>query len=301
MGVMKKVGLARKCVLLIVALLCAVASSYAAEDRGLLLEASKGQQKIYLLGSIHLADQSFYPLRDVILNAYNRSDALVVEADVIAMESDPQLQQQVTQASFYPPGDQLKNHIPPELYRELQAWLQKRSIPERIFSRMRPAIAMITLSIVEMQARGLDPNAGIDRHFLTEAHRQNKPILELESVLLQLQLLNGLEKPELYLEQTLEQLSEMDQFVPRITGAWKAGDQEALYDLIFREDIEQHPEFEQLHERLFYRRNREMAKMILSLSKQHGKLFVVVGAGHLIGENSITEHLKAAGFNVEQI
>ncbi|WP_226664817.1 TraB/GumN family protein [Microbulbifer aggregans] len=278
-----------------------VTSTYAAEDRGLLLEASKDGHKIYLLGSIHLADQSFYPLRDVILNAYNSSDALVVEADVIAMESDPQLQQKVTQESFYPPGDQLKNHIPPELYGELQEWLRKRMIPERLFSRMRPAIAMITLSIVEMQAHGLDPNAGIDRHFLAEAHRQVKPILELESVLQQLQLLNSLEKPELYLKQTLEQLSEMDQFVPRITGAWKAGDQEALYDLIFRQDIEQYPEFVQLHERLFYRRNREMAKKIQTFSEQHGKLFVVVGAGHLIGEKSVSDYLKAAGFNIKQI
>ncbi|WOX06007.1 TraB/GumN family protein [Microbulbifer pacificus] len=273
----------------------------AANDRGLLFEATKGENTVYLLGSIHLADQSFYPLRDTIADAYKSSDVLVVEADVIAMESDPQLQQQVMRESFYPPGDQLKNHVSPAVYGQLQAWLQKRQIPEIHFSRMRPAIAMITLSLLEMQARGLDPNAGIDRHFLLQAHQQNKPTLELESVMQQLALLNGLEKPDLFLQQTLEQLEEMDKFVPRMTGAWKTGDQGALYDLIFREGIEDHPEFEQLHERLFYARNREMAKKIQSFSQQYETLFVVVGAGHLVGGKSVTDYLKTAGFSVKQI
>ncbi|MFV8781723.1 TraB/GumN family protein [Microbulbifer sp. SA54] len=282
-------------------LLCATASVYAAGDRGVLMVATKGAQKIYLLGSIHLADQSFYPLRDTISNAYENSDALVVEADVIRMDSDPELQQKITQESFYPAGDELKNHLSPEVYGELQAWLQKRGIPARLFSRMRPAIAMITLSIVEMQARGLDPNAGIDRYFLTQAHSQNKTVLELESVLQQLKMLNELEQAELYLKQTLEQLAEMDQFVPRITEAWKTGDLEALYDLVFREDAKEHPEFAQLHERLFYQRNREMANKIQTLSAQYGTLFVVVGAGHLVGDKSVTYYLKATGFNIRQI
>lgn len=277
------------------------AQAQAANDRGLLLQATKGESTVYLLGSIHLADQSFYPLRDTITTAYKRSGALVVEADVVAMESDPQLQQKVMQESFYPPGDQLKNHISPAVYGELQAWLKKRQIPEMHFSRMRPAIAMITLSLVEMQARGLDPKSGIDRHFLLQARQQGKTTLELENVMQQLQLLNSLEKPELYLQQTLEQLEEMDRFVPRMTGAWKAGDQEALYELVFREGIEEHPEFEQLHELLFYQRNRAMAKKIQAFSQQYETLFVVVGAGHLVGDKSVTGLLKSAGYNIRQI
>ncbi|WP_105104364.1 TraB/GumN family protein [Microbulbifer pacificus] len=273
----------------------------AADDRGLMFLATKGERTVYLLGSIHLADQSFYPLRESIRDAYADSDALVIEADVVAMESDPRLQQQIMQESFYPPGDQLKNHISPAVYSALRTWLQKRQIPEPHFNRMRPAIAMITLSLVEMQARGLDPNAGIDRHFLLQAHQRSKPILELESVMQQLQLLNSLEKPELYLQQTLDQLEEMDRFVPRMTSAWKDGDEQALYDLVFREGIDEHPELEQLHERLFYQRNREMAKKVQSFSQQHKTLFVVVGAGHLVGEKSVITHLNSAGFTIRRI
>lgn len=284
-----------------VAIALCTSPAWAESDRGLLLQAKKGANTVYLLGSIHLADDSFYPLRETIEQAYRDSDALVVEADVIAMESDSELQSKVMLESLYPPGQQLKDNISPEVYAQLQAWLRKRQIPEANFNRMRPAIAMITLSLIEMQMRGLDPKAGIDRHFLNQAHREEKEILELESVLQQLRMLNSLKKPELFLQQTLEQVSEMDTFVPRMTKAWKSGDQQALYQLVIKEGLDEHPEFAQLYELLFYQRNREMAENIDKLSQRYKTLFVVVGAGHLVGSKSVTELLEKSGFNIEQI
>ncbi|WGL16762.1 TraB/GumN family protein [Microbulbifer bruguierae] len=282
-------------------LLLVFCQAQAANDKGLLLEASKEGRTVYLLGSIHLADKSFYPLRPAIEEAYKDSQALVVEADVIAMESDLALQQQVMLESLYPPGQKLKDHIPEDVYRQLQDWLHKRQLPEEHFNRLRPAIAMITLSLIEMQARGLDPKAGIDRHFLNQAHRNDKTTLELESVLGQLRMLNSLERPELYLQQTLAQLGEMDSFVPRMTEAWKSGDQSRLHELVIKESLQQYPELAQLFDLLFYQRNVEMAEKIRHFSRQHKKLFVVVGAGHLVGEKSVPYYLQAAGFDIKQI
>ncbi|WP_255463366.1 TraB/GumN family protein [Microbulbifer sp. YPW1] len=293
--------LGRLLAVITVAIALCTSPAWAESDRGLLLQAKKGANTVYLLGSIHLADDSFYPLRETIEQAYRDSDALVVEADVIAMESDPELQSKVMLESLYPPGQQLKDNISPEVYAQLQAWLRKRQIPEANFNRMRPAIAMITLSLIEMQMRGLDPKAGIDRHFLNQAHREEKEILELESVLQQLRMLNSLKKPELFLQQTLEQVSEMDTFVPRMTKAWKSGDQQALYQLVIKEGLDEHPEFAQLYELLFYQRNREMAENIDKLSQRYKTLFVVVGAGHLVGSKSVTELLEKSGFSIEQI
>lgn len=288
-------------ILFLSAVVLGAGSAQAANDRGLLLEATKGEKRVYLLGSIHLADESFYPLREKIERAYASSDALVVEADILAMESNPALQMKIMQESVYPAGQELKDHISPAVYKQLQDWLAKRQIPEQNFSRLRPAIAMITLSMVEMQARGLDPNAGIDRHFLSQAHQNNATVLELESVLEQIKMLNNLDDPELYLQQTLEQVSEMDSFVPRITKAWKSGDQNDIYDLVIRESLDENPEYAPLIDKLFYQRNRGMADKIRDFSANHDTLFVVVGAGHLVGEGSVTELLKKAGYSIQQI
>lgn len=286
--------------LLATLLLAVLQPALAAEDRGLLLEARKGEQTVYLLGSIHLADDTFYPLRQEITQAYNNSDALVVEADILKAESDMALQQQIMTESLYPAGDNLKNHISADIYQQLQQWLKQRNIPEPMFNRQRPAIAMMALSMVEMQLRGLNPQLGIDRHFLSQAHKSQKPILELESVLEQLRMLNSLQNPDLYLKQTLEQLAELDDFVPRMKQSWKSGDIDDLYQLVIAEGLEEHPEFAPLYDALFFQRNRTMANTIQQMAKDHQTLFVIVGAGHLVGKKSVTELLQKQGYQITQ-
>jgi uncharacterized protein YbaP (TraB family) len=48
-------------------------------------------------------------------------------------------------------------------------------------------------------------------------------------------------------------------------------------------------------------RNRNMTKKIASYLRSGGCVFVVVGAGHLVGELGIVELLRKEGFTVEQL
>lgn len=287
--------------LFIVALLLFPCLATAENDRGLFWLAQKDGHSVYLLGSVHLATADFYPLRKQIQQAYADSDALVVEADILAAESDLALQQQIMRESLYQGERNLRDDLSPAVYRQLQTWLQKRKLPEPMFIRQRPAFAMITLSMVELRTQGLDPSLGIDRHFLKKAKRDGKPIVELEGVLQQLQLLNQLKNPDLLMQQTLEQLEDIQTFAPRMTSAWKSGDADALYRLIIADGLAEHPEFEPLYETLFFRRNRDMADRIASGSAPHKSQFVIVGAGHLVGDKSVIELLKKEGYKLERL
>lgn len=287
--------------LFIVALLLCPGLASAENDRGLFWLAQKDGHSVYLLGSVHLATADFYPLRKQIQQAYADSDALVVEADILAAESDLALQQQIMRESLYQGERNLRDDLSPAVYRQLQTWLHKRQLPEPMFVRQRPAFAMITLSMVELQAQGLDPKLGIDRHFLKKAKRDGKPIVELEGVLQQLQLLNQLKNPDLLMQQTLEQLEDIQTFAPRMTNAWKNGDADVLYKLIIADGLTEHPEFEPLYETLFFRRNRDIADRIAGGSASHKSQFVIVGAGHLVGDKSVIELLKKAGYKLERL
>ncbi|SHE78138.1 hypothetical protein SAMN04487965_0641 [Microbulbifer donghaiensis] len=282
-------------------LLFAAVANAAENDRGIFWRADKAGQTIFLLGSVHLATADFYPLRSQIERAYAESDALVVEADIVAAESDMALQQQIMLESLYQGDRSLRDDLSPAVYQQLRSWLQQRRLPEPVFVRQRPAIAMISISMVEMQALGLDPRLGIDRHFLKKAKRDGKPIVELEGVLQQLQLLNDLENPSLLLQQTLEQLEDMQTFVPRMTSAWKRGDGEALYQLIIADSLQEHPEYRPLYETLFFRRNRAMAEKIAGSSPTYKSLFVVVGAGHLLGDESVIALLRKQGYELQRL
>lgn len=287
--------------LFFVFLLFAAVVSAAESDRGIFWQAEKAGRTVYLLGSVHLATADFYPLRPDIERAYADSDALVVEADIVAAESDMALQQQIMLQSLYQGDRSLRDDLSPAVYKQLQSWLQQRRLPEGMFIRQRPAIAMISISMVEMQAQGLDPRLGIDRHFLKKAKRDGKPIVELEGVLQQLRLLNSLKNPSLLLQQTLEQLEDMQNFVPKMTSAWKRGDSESLYRLIIAESLQEHPEYHSLYDILFFQRNRTMAEKIASGAPSYQSLFVIVGAGHLVGNESVIERLREQGYKVQQL
>ncbi|WP_345551015.1 TraB/GumN family protein [Microbulbifer aestuariivivens] len=271
----------------------------AAQDRGLFWMAEKQGQRVYLLGSVHLATPDFYPLRSEILQAYERSDALAVEADILAAERNPTLQQQIMQQSLYTNGRSLRDDLSAETFQQLQSWLNQRQLPEAMFIRQRPAIAMITLSMVEMQARGLNPQLGIDRHFLLKAHNTgDKQVLELEGVMEQLSMLNNLENPDLMLQQTLQQLGEIDTVLPKMMSAWKQGDADGMYQLIIADYLQESPDYAALYEEMFFKRNRRMASAIAQASKTHDTLFVIVGAGHLVGSKSMLEELEKRQFRI---
>ncbi|WP_444931687.1 TraB/GumN family protein [Microbulbifer sp. SSSA002] len=288
-------------VLALILFLLTVGASAAESDKGIFWKASKDGKTVYLLGSIHLATEDFYPLREKIEQAYSRSDAIAVEADILAAEGDPLLQQRIMMESVYQGERTLKDELPPELYDQLKSWMQKRNMPEAMFIRQRPAIAMISMSMLEMQAHGLNPELGIDRHFLLKAKKDGKSILELEGVLQQFQMLNGLENPALLLQQTLEQIEDISSFLPQITSAWKKGDSDTLNRLIILDSLTENPEYKSLYDTLFFDRNKKMAEKIALKGPNHKSLFVIVGAGHLVGERSVLEFLGDSGYQLERL
>ncbi|MCO1334088.1 TraB/GumN family protein [Microbulbifer sp. OS29] len=281
-------------------LLAAVATA-AETDRGVFWKATKEGKNVYLLGSIHLATEDFYPIRSKIEQAYSGSDAIAVEADILAAEGDSRLQQKIMMESIYQDGRTLKDELPTNLYTQLQAWMHKRNMPEAMFIRQRPAIAMISMSMIEMQAHGLNPELGIDRHFLQKAKKDGKPVLELEGVLQQFQLLNGLENPALMFQQTLEQIEDISSFLPKLTHAWKAGDINTLNRLIIQDGLRENPEYKSLYDKLFFERNAKMAEKITLNGPNYNSLFVIVGAGHLVGERSVVDFLKSSGYKLERL
>jgi len=55
-------------------------------------------------------------------------------------------------------------------------------------------------------------------------------------------------------------------------------------------------EYKIFYEHIFYRRNFKFAERIKRLLGEYKSLFIVVGAGHLIGENNVIKLLESEGF-----
>ena len=57
------------------------------DERAFFWKATNGKGVLYLLGSLHFGAQSLYPLPQMVNNAFNNSDVLVVEADINNLSS----------------------------------------------------------------------------------------------------------------------------------------------------------------------------------------------------------------------
>ena len=78
--------------------------------------------------------------------------------------------------------------------------------------------------------------------------------------------------------------------------AWLAGDLDELDRLLLREERAANPEFEPVYEKLYDRRNIAMAERLQALLRGEGSYFVIVGAGHLVGDKGIIRLLTDAGY-----
>jgi uncharacterized protein YbaP (TraB family) len=181
-----KTGILRRIIVLTItlAVIC-VSVGTAAAEKSFLWHVTQGSKQAYLLGSIHLARESMYPLPQTITRAYDQSDVLVVEADMTA-DAQARLQQRVLTEGVYPPEDALINHLAPRTIEKLR----KKGYAEGPVSRFKPWIVATVIQVMEFKRLGYDEKIGIDQHFLDKA-RGSKPIHPLESLDYQFDLLQG--------------------------------------------------------------------------------------------------------------
>lgn len=273
--------------------------AHAQQDRGFIWEVKRKNSLVYLMGSIHFANPDFYPLRDEIETAFNRTDNLVVEIDIAAV--DPiQTQMYLMQEGTYQGNETIRDNVSPKTFRMLEKYLEKRGLPQEMFLRYKPGMLVMTLTSMELMRMGLSPDQGIDVHFLSHA-RGRKNILELETMEQQLELMLNLGKGDQVLRQTLEEFDTYPQLMRSLIDSWKRGDTEQLEELLITKPLRDYPGSRPSFEKLFIQRNLQMAKKIKTFLNSGGSYFVVVGAGHLVGKGSIVDLLQQAGYRVRQL
>jgi uncharacterized protein YbaP (TraB family) len=72
-------------------------------------------------------------------------------------------------------------------------------------------------------------------------------------------------------------------------------------EAILTRSISEDKRFSFIFEKLIYERNRKMASKIKDFLRTGETYFVIVGAGHLVGDRGIIEILKGKGCHVEQL
>lgn len=257
---------------------------------------------LYFFGSIHMASQDLYPLDEKITTAFDQADTLVVELDATSKENLTRTQQLTIARGTFPGDETLADYAGPELLEHLSSLAGMYGIPPEAGLKLKPWVIEITITAMEIQKMGYDASLGLDIHFLNLAHERGKEIQELETVDEQIDLVSGIPVPDqiLSLESTIRELEELPAYVDEMISAWREGDAEKMAEMIMKAYTVS-PEFRTVYERLFTARNQKWVDTYCDFIAGGGTYFIITGAGHLVGENSVIDMLRARGYTPVQL
>jgi uncharacterized protein len=270
-----------------------------ARGRHILWTVQGKQNTVYLLGSIHVLRAGDVALSDVAERAYDDAERLVMEIDLDdPAESDPMAMLDVVQRlAMLPEGQSLRGILGSD-YASLNQRAQQAGVDLALFDRFAPWMVATTLLQIELTKRGFSPELGIEQVLARRAAGDGKPIQGLETSVQQLGILAGMPMPmqKHFLRMTLDESAQLDQEIGALVGAWKAGDTVALAGLL----SDEFDEFPDLYRRLTVDRNRAWVGRLSDLLDDPDDYLVVVGALHLVGDDSVVDLLQQRGYQVIQ-
>lgn len=269
-----------------------------AEGKSCLWKIQSGKNAVYLLGSVHLLREDNYPLAGAIEQAFEDSEKLVLEIDFGTL--DPVGSQKVMlERGLYKDGKTLQGSLSKEAFDSARKAMKVSGMDIGKLDRFEPWFVALTVMNLRLQQLGYSPSHGIDMYFFNKAKTGRKEILGLETFEFQMDLLDKLpaDTQESMLLQTLSNLEVMETEWNRIIRSWAAGDAEALDSLL----LESFKEYPAVYQSLILDRNQNWLPSIERFLTQDKNILIVVGAGHLVGEEGIIAILGKKGYVVEQL
>ena len=259
-----------------------------------LWKISGEQNSVYLLGSIHFLEESFYPLAEPIEGAFEEAEKVVFETDMAQM-SQPQAQMKMLMQGVCPPDKTIADFLSKETYAVLQKRLGDQA---GVLERFQPWLAAVTLVALEVQKMGFDPEQGVDQYFYRKATKAGKKTSGLETVQFQMDLFTSLTRKdqEQLLKETLTEMEQIRGMLDETIQAWKTGDVAKLEEILLAA-MKEYPEVER---KFLTDRNRQWVPKIEGYLSGTEDVLVVVGAAHLIGGDSVVDQLRKRGHKVTQ-
>ncbi|GKX29501.1 hypothetical protein SH1V18_19810 [Vallitalea longa] len=276
--------------------------------KGVFWKVEGEKSTVYLLGSIHLADSTLYPMNDDILDAFDSSDALSVEVDMFDKEGLAYMQENMV----YQDGTTIDQVLSEETYKLYVDKMESFGVTKEQYDVLKPWEAAFLIQNSEAAKSSIEAGLGVDVYLMSKA-LNNKPIIEIEGYKFQTDLLNSFDNEiqEAFLFSSLTSpANEADDnsdvevvdnvaILTNMLTAWKSGDIEGLEKCIgFDEN-----NVDEFNKKFLVERNEHMYENVLNyLNDEEGKTyFVVVGAGHMVTNSGIVKKLEDKGYEVEQI
>jgi uncharacterized protein YbaP (TraB family) len=273
------------------------AASAAPAKKAMFWKVSSRDHVAWLLGSIHVGSKSMYPLPKEIEDAFDRSEALLVEIDINHVDLS-KMQGLILTTGMYAGDDTLWKHVSPETRQRLEEFCEKYSFPAMALAKMKPWAVAAMVATLPLMKTGMDMGLGIDKYFLDKADKVKKRVVEIESAEGQMKLISGITAEMLENAVATQAKQDPQESGKRLQEVWIAGDTIQM-EKITREMTASDPA--DFSAAMLRDRNLHMADVAEQFLKGKETAFVVVGAAHMVGADGVVKLLETRGYKVEQV
>lgn len=260
-------------------------------------KVEKGEQTGWLFGTMHLLPSIDWKTPTV-AQALDEAKIFVFEIEIDKI--DPATAQQlIAKFGFLTDGRNLPDILGAERWAAVSEFAAGLGIPAASLGPMKPWLASLTLSQLYLVKQGFEPTQGVEAVLLQELRAKGARTESLETAEQQFSFFDNLseEIQIALLETSLEDLKNNPDRAQDMLNRWATGDTEALAALL-NESLADYPE---AYDALLVARNRAWIPQLAELMANGDPVFAAVGAGHLVGPDSVVDLLKAEGYTVTRL
>jgi len=259
----------------------------------------KGEKNtVYFLGSMHaLSGKVHWP--KAIMDAFHDSKYMAVETD---MRSQAREAMEIEDKhGILPANWTLQDLISDEVYQMIKSYAFYVGYDMRVLNRLPPwVIAFRVTGSGEIGGLPSDYDKGVEDFFVNKAHGYDKTIIELEPLDEHMEILHGMPIPmaEELIKYNLRNPVTWVQYggISRLEKQWRTGTMEESWEGASEYGLDD------WYQRLLVDRNKKWVDLVINeYIKGDENYFVIGGAAHFTGEDSVISMLRNKGYEVKRV
>ena len=253
---------------------------------------------IYLFGTIHVMKDGVDWFSPDLHKRFDSAGELWLE--VPDLDNQVGAMQAMQKYGFNRPGDLMTKGLAEADIKKIDALAAPYGLSSAAMQPFRKWVVGLLITMKKIEALGYDAKVGVDLTLLQTARAANKPVHGFETLDQQMQLLAPpSEEDDLAsLRQALKDADTLETDLPPLLKAWQEGDEATLVrDMVERMKTDD----PKVYQRLIVQRNAAWEPQVEAILKGKGTVFIAVGAGHLVGPDSLIAMLRAHGIKVERM
>ncbi|MBJ7441847.1 MAG: TraB/GumN family protein [Sphingopyxis sp.] len=252
---------------------------------------------IYLFGTVHVLKPGLSWFDEAVKTAFDKSDEMMLE--IVMPEDQAAVAKTMMPLAMDTTGKTIPSRLTADELKAYQAAMVSVGVPANAFDSFEPWFPAMTLSVLPLTKLGYDPEQGAEKLLTSFAKADSKPIAGLETLEEQLGFFDKLPETQqvAFLNSVVKDMDKLGPMLDKMVALWAKGDPDGLA-VAMNESMAATPELAQM---LLYDRNARWADQIKTRMEQPGTVFIAVGAGHLAGDKSVQDYLKARGLTATRV